>query len=114
GDELRHVQQLVQLRRQVEQLQLPAAIRDGGVGTDQLADSGRIDRGHAAEVEQDVRAALRERVADHFAQLLVARADRDLPLELDDLHSVDDAGTGFHVSPPAAAAAPFNVCCLWR
>ena len=99
------MQQLVELGRQVEQLQLSAAVRDRRVGADQLADAGRVDRGHAAEVEQDVRAAVGEGRGDDLAQLLVARADRDLPIELDDFNSVNGAGSGFHVSPPAAEAA---------
>src|SRR5436305_14254518 len=42
GDELRDVQQLVQLCRQVEQLQLPAAIGDRRVRADELTDARRI------------------------------------------------------------------------
>src|ERR1051326_8791046 len=84
GDALRDMEQLVQLRRQMKELQFAAAIGDGRVGPDQFADAGRIDRRDSGEVEQNVRVALAERVRDHLAELLIAGADGDLSVELDD------------------------------
>ena len=54
GDELRDVQQLIELGRQVEELELAAAVGGGGVRTDQLADARRVDRRDAGQVEQDL------------------------------------------------------------
>jgi hypothetical protein len=92
------VQQLVQLVREVEQLELAAAVRHGRVRADQLADARRVDRRDAGEVEEDVRPAAVDGGRDHLAQLRVAGADRDLPLQGDDLDVFDGAVRGLHDS----------------
>src|ERR1700693_361346 len=86
-NELRHSQHVVDLRREMEELQLPALFRDGGVAPDQLADPRRIDRRDVVHVDQDVLLACLHEMVDRLPQLHVARADRDLPFEVHDLHA---------------------------
>ena len=66
------MQQLVELRRQVQQFELAAAIGYGGVRADQLADARRIDRRHAAHVQEDLVFPPIQRAGDDFAKLLIA------------------------------------------
>src|SRR5947209_6471687 len=111
------MQQLVEFCGKVQQFQLAALVRHGRVRADQFADSGRIDGGHTGEIEQDLVAG---GAGDHIAKLLVARADRDLAINLDDGDAVYVASGGFHLSSPLSAsprqpadAEDIRLCC-WR
>src|SRR6202162_3401565 len=93
-NELSDGQHVVDLRRQMEELQLPALVRDGGVAPDQLADPRRIDRRDVVHVDHDVLLAPLHEMVDRLPQLHVAGADRDLPLEVHDLHAARSLAYG--------------------
>src|SRR5262245_1245909 len=96
GDELGDRQHVVDLRRQVQELQLSALVGHGGVAADELADPRRIDGRDVVHVDEDVLLARVDQLVDRLAELHVSRTDGDLALELDDLHPADFADVRLH------------------
>src|SRR5262245_31147086 len=96
GDELGDRQHVVDLRRQVQELQLSALVRHGGVAADELADPRRIDGRDVVHVDEDVLLARVDQLVDRLAELHVSRTNGDLALELDDLHPADFADVRLH------------------
>src|SRR5438477_2715336 len=100
-DELGHGQDVVDLRRKVQKLQLPAFVGDRRVAADELADPGRIDGRHFLHVDEDVLLALLDETVDDLAQLDVPGADRDLSLQIHDRDPLDLAHIRLHVRFPS-------------
>src|SRR4051812_29522844 len=96
GVQLGDLQKVMDLLGQVEQLEFAAAITDGGVSTDQLTDTGAVDVGDVAEVEQDLFGALAEQVTNQVAQDNAALAERDAAAQVYDGDAVHLAGIRFH------------------
>ena len=74
------MQQLIELGRQVEELELAAAIGGGGVGTDELADARGVDRRDAGKIEQlkKLLADTKKLKADDFVKVFSAPAGGDV------------------------------------
>src|SRR6185312_12461997 len=89
GVELRNLQQVVHLLCKVQQFELAALVADGRKGTDQLANSGAVDIGHIAEIQQDLLFALAQQLADLVAQQDAAFAESDTSAEIHDGHAVN-------------------------
>src|SRR5262249_28372992 len=77
----------------MQQLELSSLVGHRGVAPDQLADTGRVDRGHFLHVDQDVLLAFLDQFVDRFAKLHVAGTDRDLAFQIQNL---DAAGSLAH------------------
>src|SRR3954470_12808529 len=84
GQELRDRQQVLDLLRQVEELERAALFLDRRKARHKLADAARIDIADAAEVEQDLVLALAEQPADGISKRDAALTDRDLAVHVED------------------------------
>ena len=69
---------------EVKELEIPAAILDGGKGGDQLADSGAVDVIHVGKVYDDLGAAVVEQFTNGLAQQRAALAEGDSSPDIDD------------------------------
>ena len=80
--ELGDLQQVVHFFGQMQQLQFPALVADGGEGADQFADAGAVDVAGVAEVEQDFFGSFGEDFVDAVAQGDAAFAKGDAATEV--------------------------------
>src|SRR5215469_4231016 len=88
GVELGDLEQVVNFLGEVEQLELAALVANGSERADQLADSGAVDVGHVAEVEQDFLLAFGNQVFHRFTQDHAAFAQGDATAHIDDGNAV--------------------------
>src|SRR4029453_18844518 len=100
GDQLRDLEDVLELRRQVEQLQFAAAVADRCVTGDQLADAGRVDGRDLGGVQEDVRAAVLHGLVDRLANGGITRADREFALQVQDRDPVPLPRFHFHEFSP--------------
>src|SRR5690349_15386326 len=84
GVELRDLQQVMDLFGEVQQFEFAAAIADGGVSADQLADPGAVNVSYVAEVEQNMFTAFAEQVSNQVAQHDAALAQGNTAAQIDD------------------------------
>src|SRR5215472_2379990 len=88
GVELGDLEQVVNFLGEVEQLELAALVANGSERADQLADTGAVDVGHVAEVEQDFLLAFGNQVFHRFTQDHAAFAQGDATAHIDDGNAV--------------------------
>src|ERR671917_1354945 len=86
GQELGDAEQVANLLRQLEELQLPALALDGGEAGDQLADAGGIDVADVGQVEQNLLLVLFDQAAHGAAERDAALPDGDLAVHVEDGH----------------------------
>src|SRR5262249_32611575 len=89
-------EQVLDLLREVQELQLAALLAHRGVAAHDLAEPGGVDVRNIGQVQQDLGLAAVDELVYGFAQGVVALADEDLPVKLraacvpdralDDLH----------------------------
>ena len=89
GQQLGDRQQIGDALGQVEQFHAAALTADGGVGADDLAESGAIDVRHIGQIQHDLLVALVDEAVDLVFEQLVALAKRDLALQVEHYHVAD-------------------------
>src|SRR5215207_5934543 len=86
GQQLGDGEQVPDLPRQVEELQLPALAPEGGEAGDEFADAARVHVADLRQVQEDLLPAPLGQSPDRAAQRDVALADRDLAAEIEHGH----------------------------
>src|SRR5574340_918951 len=89
GIELGDLQQVVDFLGEVQELELAAAILDGGVSADEFADPRAVNVIHVGQIQQNVQAPFLEQRVERLAQERAAVAERDAPAHI---HNSDRAG----------------------
>src|SRR5581483_2892169 len=106
GVQLRDLQQIVHLLRQVEQLQLATLVLNSRECTDQLANSRAVDIVHIAEVQQNLLVSFCEQVFDCVAEHNAAFTERNAPIAIDNVHSINLAGADSQIHWDASLPPP--------
>src|SRR5580693_7512065 len=96
------LKQVVDLLRQVKQLQFAALVADGGEGAYQFANAGAVDIADIAQVQQDFLLSFAQQVFDRVTQNHTALAERDSSAQVDDGDSIYLPGTCFHAHVEAS------------
>src|SRR6267142_1266603 len=77
GEQLRDLQKIADLFRQMQQFQVSIPVFYGGEAADELADSGAVDVVHVRKIEQNLRALVVQQAADCFSQQSAPVSQRD-------------------------------------
>src|SRR6185503_625909 len=95
---------VLDLLREVDELEAPALAAHRRVAADDLAEAGGIDVRNVGEVQQDLGLAAIDEAGDRVAQGIVALADQDLAVEVQDDDVTDRSLDDLHCSVPLAAS----------
>jgi hypothetical protein len=105
GVELGYVEDVVNFFAEVEELQVPAGVADGGEAADQLADSGRVDEIDVSEIENDFLFSFGKHTSDSVAEVLgfIAQSDAAIEIENDDVADFARCDLQAHSESPQRA-----------